>query len=700
MEHVGKSHARSSADSEHEAAVAAPGRASRTEGLAGPTGFDGATWEDMSARGEGFEPAPHVVPMDAPAERETDITSKTVFGARDGTPGRRTVGVGEPVMLTSATAGKWSADAVGKGGATTAQGTAYRWVAPGEAGRVTITLTPAKGAPQTIVFDVVEPQDIEFEYVREATLAERDNLPIGAGMVTKLNFMPTTVSFAAAEWREIGGGPSAMTGVFTQVTPPNHTPRATPLNMANAADLATFQKRSLPTGGGSFEWQIPNTFRVGGGAEKQFTTSVQTVKLADPPLEGYVTVSKRGAATAPINSAQRGPNGKELPRQIDQVSDAGAKGDGLAGKDAKPTTEVAPVTAPDPALDNPEKVPPEYQSLADKGIIALLARSRGPGRYMHDPAKPFWENVRAISPGQMHTLVQIHRGTIGAGLWAMMHELVSVYTYSTSWGVEFVAAGSPAALTTNGQWGWDHPQQLVASQHPGGEKFEWYRQNTGAGNPGLHLGVGRGGNEHNVHWDPTNPMERVGTGVPELAAVPFSPLPVTINPKGWAVYSVTAALEHMAEIKGITKPSENANATKTYVAMQRLESNIQHVLGYTAVERGALAKTKDAGRANAAVTRLEALVDEIRTVGAPLQTLAMQDDNAAKGQLDTIRTTAARIETDLNAALANLFAHAKAETPAGDVAGYDSAAKWKALDGHLYHPRPTFDALVAGRKQD
>ena len=699
---VGKSHAQALATENIEHVAATPGRGTRPEahavGSARPSGFDGAVWEDMGAAGEssadGWMPSPRVVAMDAPAERETDITSTTRFDAPEGTPGRRIVGVGEQVMFKSATPGSWSADAVGKGGAIAAKGNAYNWVAPDRAGKVTITLTPAKGAAQTVVFEVIEPQDIEFEFERDATAAELENMPIGAGMVTKLNFMPTTVSFAAAEWREIGGGPSNATGIFTQATPPNHTPNPKAIGMSRAHDLAAFFKRTLPAGGGSFDWVIPNTFQVKGGTPKEFVKSVQTVKLAEPPLEGYVTVSKRGAATTPINSTMRGPGGRELPRQVTKADDSGAKGQ------AVPDAHAPPATAPDPALDDPSKVPPEYQSLADKGIIALLARSRGPGRYMHSEKKvPFWDDVRSISAGQLHTLVQIQRGTVSPGLWPMIDELVSVYTYSTSWGIEFVAKGDPRALTTNGQWGWDHPQMLVASQHPGGEKFEWFRQNTGAGNPGLHLGVGRSGNEHNVHWDPTNPMESVGTGKVELDTPPLfgPPIPLKWAPKGWAVYSPAAAIEHMAEIKGVIKPTDNANATKTYVEVQRLESNVEHIAGYASAEEGARTKTNDVARSTKATTRLRELVAEIKAAGAPLKSLALQDDAAVKPQLEAIRATAARIEQDLFATLASLFAHAKAEAPGGDAHGYDAAAKWKALDGHLYHPRVTFDTLLAAR---
>lgn len=357
---------------------------------------------------------------------------------------------------------------------------------------------------------------------------------------------------------------------------------------------------------------------------------------------------------------------------------------------------VAAQAGPDPD-DDPNQVPPEYAALHPE-VIQLLARSRTTmGVFTGEhKSRTFWEGVRAISTPDLHTLVQIQRGAMSAGLWPLISQLHHIYTYGTSWGIGFQSRGDPRGLTTNGQWGWDHPQFVVASQH-GGSKHEWFRQNTGAGNPGLHLGIDIGEGHHNVHWDPTNPMERVGTGMPELAPGPFSPIPVTLHPKGWAVYSIAQTAEHIAEIKGLKPPSHNTDATKGFLAVGDLDDARNQAMPYIEMEDGAKPKTKDRARAAAAVARARAAVDAIPPLTKPARALAMQADQTSQPELARLAPQIAAAKHELVAALAVLFAHMKAEAPGTDAKGFDTVEGW----AHgIWQAYPTAVALIDARKRE
>lgn len=331
--------------------------------------------ESEVAQGEssadGWMPGPSVKQMDAPAERETGITTTASGASREGTPGRRVVGVGEHVTLTSADAARWTATDVGKGAAKGGQGGTYHWVAPARAGAVTIQAAGKQpnSKPESVTFEVVEPYDVEFQYVDDA--APKDGAPYGAGVYMKVNFLPHTVSWEAVEWLEISGGPSNKQGVFSRIDDKlmMHNAKAQSFPEPIAHDTAAFGLQRLPDDiaqGGSYQWVIPNHFRVGKtGETKHFVDTVQTMTLLSTPLEGYAVVSKKGQSTTQINSKTMGPNGKELPRKIEQaVEEQPAKGEAsglVAGGEAaiaigEGGAKAAPAQLVRPTLEIPAEI--------------------------------------------------------------------------------------------------------------------------------------------------------------------------------------------------------------------------------------------------------------------------------------------------------------------------------------------------------
>lgn len=328
---------------------------------------------ELDAQGEssadGWMPGPSVKQMDAPAERESGITTKATGESREGVPSRKTVGVGEHVTLTSDDAGRWTASAVGKGAAKTGQGGTYHWVAPERAGAVTIEAAAKKpgGKPESVTFDVVEPHDVEFNYEDDA--GPKDGAAYGAGVYMKVNFLPHTVSWETVEWLEISGGPSNKQGVFARIDDKlmMHKAKAESFREPIAHDTAAFGMQRLPDDiaqGGSYQWVIPNHFRVGkAGETKHFVDTVQTMTLLSSPLEGYATVSKKGKATTQINSKTMGPNGKELPRKIEKaVEEEPAKGEATIGKGeagialGEPGAKPAPSQIVRPTLEIPAEI--------------------------------------------------------------------------------------------------------------------------------------------------------------------------------------------------------------------------------------------------------------------------------------------------------------------------------------------------------
>lgn len=337
--------------------------------------------------------------------------------------------------------------------------------------------------------------------------------------------------------------------------------------------------------------------------------------------------------------------------------------------------------APDPDND-PNHPPPDYGAL-DPDLIQLLARSRATWWIFRDtPERKFWDSVRAIPAADLHTLVQITKGAKGAGLWPLIKELNNVYTNPTSWGIHFQASDSLLPLATNGQWGKDFPQLAVRREHQN-TQHEWYRQDTGAGNPGLHLGIDIGEKHSNVHWDPTNPVERVSKGevvlLPPISPLPPIPLPI---PKGQAIYSPKHLAEHFLEIKGVTAPGHNADSNQAFLKVTLAAEAARKAKNYMGLEEAA-PDIRDRARSTAAIHRVREAIAAITAIDEAAKSQAMQDDDKAATAELTAKIELA--QTALWKALAEFFQYLHAEVPGypPELAGYDNEADWgiRAIDG-------------------
>lgn len=346
-----------------------PDSASTSAAQPGKTSLVDAELARGESSADGWMPGPSVKQMDAPAERESGITTRATGNSREGVPSRKVVGVGERVTLTSDDAGRWTASDAGKGAAKTGRGGTYQWVAPERAGVVTIEAAAKRpgGKAESVTFEVVEPHDIEFQYEDDA--APKDGAPHGAGVYMKVDFLPHTVSWETVEWLEISGGPSNKQGVFARIDEKlmMHKAKAQSYPEPVAHDTAAFGLHRLPDDiaqGGSFQWLIPNHFRVGkSGETKHFVDTVQTMTLLSTPLEGYATVSKQGKTTTRINSKTMGPGGRELPRKIEKaVEEEPGKGEAGIGKgeagiaSGEPGAKPAPSQLLRPTLEIPAEI--------------------------------------------------------------------------------------------------------------------------------------------------------------------------------------------------------------------------------------------------------------------------------------------------------------------------------------------------------
>jgi hypothetical protein len=352
---------------------------------------------------------------------------------------------------------------------------------------------------------------------------------------------------------------------------------------------------------------------------------------------------------------------------------------GREGDAGHPQWEAASI---DPE-DDINQVPPEYKAL-DKEVIALLDRSRLTMSMF--AGMKFWPAMKMLGVANLHTLVQIHRQATSAGLWHVIHQLKQIYTYGTSWGIYYLSNGDPGSLMDHAHWGKDAPQKTTADEHPGGEKYTWYRQNTGIGNPGLHMGVGKGGNEHDLHVDGNNPMKAVSKG--EMAMLPY---PMWKEP-GEAIYGV-GAITHAAEIKAGFE-SENAAATRSFLAASDLDESRKHAQGYLDRERAVRAFTRNKSKSDQVIGWIEDVNARIVRYVADARALAMgSDDDPRRQGLDV---NVKHTKKELLVLLTSLFVHMKSETPEVDAKGYDQRATW---DKNTWEAYDTSVKMVEARKQ-
>jgi hypothetical protein len=244
------------------------------------------------------------------AEIKSTVLVPALEGAGDN---RKQVGVGEQVIFSSSAKGTWTATAAGpKGKTSVTNARKYTWTAPATASKVTVTFDEA-GKSQTIDMDVIAPTGVDFWKRSEEEFATGTQ---GAGMFTSVKMLPFTVNFSRTSWKEIPGPPSNMKGYFTSTTPPSHVPNKNWLGIdsdnSGPIDHAAYWGIKGTPGwtAGSFDWEIPNHYKVDGesGAGYEFAKVIQSMAV---DAAGTTTVTKGiSSAVRAVTSGKTKKKGK------------------------------------------------------------------------------------------------------------------------------------------------------------------------------------------------------------------------------------------------------------------------------------------------------------------------------------------------------------------------------------------------------
>lgn len=323
------------------------------------------------------------------------------------------------------------------------------------------------------------------------------------------------------------------------------------------------------------------------------------------------------------------------------------------GKSTQPGTPEG--ASPDDAAENDKNQrPPRYLTL-DIDIVDLLAKSKASFLSKLEgatPTTPFWKLVDLVSGPTMQTLVQVHKAASTAGVWGLIGPLEDVYTFGTSWGLEYQPATDAGGILTGGAWGKDFPQGPVQDEHGAhGKDYIWYRQNTGPGAAGLHMGVGNG-KKNNLHIDPTNPMDHVSTGI-EMGPMG---IPIYI-PSGCAVYSPAALAAHLKDIWNIGDPVEHEATPQPFLSISQLDYCAKVGCEIADLEQTAKVKPENVGRRDAACAQIKAARAPITALQPKSRALAMQDTGKNKAAVNALKTEFLAARHQLFDGLAKLFAH-------------------------------------------
>jgi peptidoglycan hydrolase-like protein with peptidoglycan-binding domain len=261
------------------------------DGKVGP-----ATMSALDSLFSGGAPSlPPVVPVVPTPTTPPVVTTQTLVAAPDGSADTRTtIGVGERVRFTSPTAGTWTASEGRIIGLNT--GANVVWEAPAVAATPIITITTPGGATATTM-TVIAPTSLD--------MAVSSNEPIavgtaGACMITNVTVNPLNVSFARTQWLEVPGPASNVSGYFTRFSAaqlrhhPN--PRYLPFNDFNAGltDHAALHHAPPAFSFGTFDWVIPNRYKIDGESDAQGRFFVDTTQAFTIFADGTVMIDKSG----------------------------------------------------------------------------------------------------------------------------------------------------------------------------------------------------------------------------------------------------------------------------------------------------------------------------------------------------------------------------------------------------------------------
>ncbi len=256
-----------------------PGKSTLTQNLkATPTA--GAALPGVA---DGAQPA-----TTGPIKLKVENDKKSPSGSNT----RTTIGVGERIFVTNdpVTDGKFSSK-VGKG---KDEGTLYTWDAPDTAAKATITFTPTDGGtPSTVEINVIDPEKVVFQDKQELTYGNVS----AAGMKVQIAFLPFTVSFANLDWQEKDVTPTLVEGWFKSLSADKVKHKKGPggyLDASNkAGDTAEWASSVVVKEVGKLQWDIPQHYKVNGGAEKPLPGQPFT-QLMTIDASGTTTVSKNG----------------------------------------------------------------------------------------------------------------------------------------------------------------------------------------------------------------------------------------------------------------------------------------------------------------------------------------------------------------------------------------------------------------------
>jgi hypothetical protein len=244
-------------------------------------------------------PTPPTPTPPTPTPPTPTIASQTVNAAPNGAPNTRTeIGVGEQVRFTGSASGTWSMSGGTAVGVTS--GTTFLWKAPEVGGSVTITLTNGSNTATTTM-NVIAPTSLSM------TKRSEDSIPAGtagAGMLLNVTINPLNVCLGETQLLEVPGPATNITGYFTQFSATtlkhNPSPNYTPFGDNNTlcCDHAALNGLSSPFSNGTFQWDIPNKYKLDGEPDSSGRNFTTTTQLFTIDSAGTVTITKAGASVS------------------------------------------------------------------------------------------------------------------------------------------------------------------------------------------------------------------------------------------------------------------------------------------------------------------------------------------------------------------------------------------------------------------
>ena len=261
------------------------------DGILGP-----ATMSALDGLFTGGAPAlPPVVPVVPTPTAPPTVISETLRPAPDGSSDTRTtVGVGERVRFIADTSGTWTVSHGRIIGLNT--GSNIVWEAPPVATSPTITIT-TPGGTRVVPFTVVAPNNLDMEVNRNDDIAAGT---AGACMVTDVTVEPLNVNFGRTQWLEVPGPATNVSGYFTRFAAAtifhNPNPNYLPFNDNNSGlhDHASWHEVPGPFSFGTFEWVIPNRYKIDGEPDSHGRLFTNTVQAFSMFPGGTMMITKAG----------------------------------------------------------------------------------------------------------------------------------------------------------------------------------------------------------------------------------------------------------------------------------------------------------------------------------------------------------------------------------------------------------------------